>query len=152
MYICKCVFVCVRVCVGASRQAMDNKWKCSPSTAVFNWSNRPKQARSCCPNNEGLVRPRRKRGEVSVKRHAALRLCDRHSAAVQLISQKKVPELDHQAQPLQLVITAELRFQKCKSSHLFAYFRRNPHSTPSRAKIIPNSTVFAIFKAAAAEV
>lgn len=144
--------VCMCACVGVSRQAVDNKWKCSPSTAVFNWSNRPKWARSCCPNNKGLVLPRHKRGEVSVKGHEALRLCDSHSAAVLLISQKKVPELDRQARPLQLVITAELRFQKSKSSHLFAYFRRNTHSTQGRAEIIPNSRLFAIFKPAAAEV
>lgn len=53
MYICKCVFACVHVFRILGRPA-DNKGKCSPSTAVFNWSNRPKGAGSCCPNNKAL--------------------------------------------------------------------------------------------------
>lgn len=50
----------------------DNERKCSPSTAAFNWSNRPKRARPCCPNNEALCRMEPKCAEVSEKRqHAA---------------------------------------------------------------------------------
>lgn len=81
-----------------------------------------------------------------MKGHAALRLCDSHSAAVQLILQKKVPELDSQAQPLQLVITAELRFQKSKSSHLFAYFRRNTHSNPEQSRNHSQQQIICHFK------
>lgn len=55
---CVCTYVnvflfSVRVFEIPGRLA-DNEWKCSPSTAAFNWSNRPKWARSCCPNNEAL--------------------------------------------------------------------------------------------------
>lgn len=54
MQMCFC-FACV--CLRFQAGLADNKWKCSPSTAVFNWSNRPKWARSCCANNKALCSP-----------------------------------------------------------------------------------------------
>lgn len=53
----KCVFVRRWMCLRFQAGRADNKWKRSSSTAVFNWSNRRKWARSCCPNNEALCRP-----------------------------------------------------------------------------------------------
>lgn len=57
--VCRCSFACLHTCVCVFEipgRPADNERKCSPSTAAFNWSNRPKRARPCCPNNEALCR------------------------------------------------------------------------------------------------
>lgn len=157
VYACICTyvngvfFVCVRVFELPGRQP-DNKWKCSPSTAVFNWSNRPKRARSCCPNNKALCSLSLSVGR-SIWNNIVLLYVSATTIQQQFSSSPKESRwIWSSARQHKLVITAELLFLKSKSTHLFAYFHGKAHSTLSGAEIIPNSGLIAILKPAAAEV
>lgn len=142
MYICKCAFVCVRVFDIPDRPA-DNKWKCSPST-VFNWSNRPKWARSCCPNNKALCSlSLRSMWNTNTLLHISATTIQQLQLQLVITKTKwdSQPKLTNQ----QLLLSFYFKIHT-----LFTYFYRKAHSTLSSAEILPNSRLIAILKPPAA--